>query len=174
MEGETGMAVENILSQYNPYIKTGVRTRKVTEVDEGIEKLQGSMSTFSKSMKWLKKYKSGASSKTRLEKEINSLVKAYNEMGENMDDVTDKDVKKQMAKLDKMFSENEKSFNKIGVEKVNGKYKFDSKKLEKADEKILSALFEEPDSFVRRSDKIMRKLEASTDDAHYRIVDYKI
>lgn len=159
---------QNNYSYKNSYVK------KVTEVDENVGNLQDNMSTFKKSMKWLKKYSSGATSKTRLEKELNSLIKSYNEMDKNADSITDKDIQKQMTKLEELFSENAKNFKKIGIEKVNGKYTLDSSKFEDADDKALDALFIGHDSFIGKADKILRKVEASADDAHYSKVERKM
>lgn len=142
---------------------------KVTEIDEGVGKMKDNIATFNKSARWLKKYKTGASSGARLEKEINSLIKSYNEMSDNAKSTTDEELKGQMAKLDKLFSENEDNFNKIGVEKVKGKYKLDSKKFADADEEALNALFEGHNSFMDKADKIMRKTEESAESAHYTV-----
>ncbi|MDE7324058.1 MAG: hypothetical protein K2N73_15355, partial [Lachnospiraceae bacterium] len=90
---------KNDFSYRNIYLK------KITEADEDIEKLQDNIATFKKSAKWLRKYKAGASSETRLAKEIKSLVKSYNEMNENADAITDRDIQKQMSKLEKLFSD---------------------------------------------------------------------
>ena len=159
---------QNNYSYRNSYVKN------ITEVDENVGKLQDNMSTFKKNVKWLKKYKSGATSKTRLEKELTSLIKSYNGMDKNVDSITDKDIQKQMSKLEELFSENEKNFKKIGIEKTNGKYVLDSTKFEDADEKALDALFSGNDSFINKVDKILRKVESSADDAHYNKVERKM
>lgn len=175
-----GMAVEykpldllNKITQNN-YSYSSTYKKKITQVDEDVEKLQGNMSTFKKSMKWLKKYTTGASSKTRLEKEVKSLIKSYNEMDKNKGAITDKEIRKQLDKLDKLFTENKKNLKKIGIEKVNGKYTIDSKEFDDADEKALSALFEGSDSFINKADKIMRKAEAGAEAVRYSRVERKI
>lgn len=169
----TQMELLNKIQQSNYSYRNSKKT-KVTEVDENVGKLGDNVSAFNKSARWLKKYKSGASSKTRLEKEITSLIKSYNEMGENADSITDKDIKAQMSKIDKLFAENEENFSKIGVEKVNGKYKLDSKKFDDADEEALSALFEGNGSFMNKVDKIMRQTEKSAESAHYSVVERNV
>lgn len=151
----------------NGYSYRNTYTKKILEVDENVGSLKDNMTTFKKSMKWLKKYTSGATSKTRLEKEVKSLIKSYNGMDKDADSITDKDVQKQMKKLEKLFSDNEENFRKIGIEKVNGKYTIDSKKFDEADEDALSALFEGSNSFINKAEKIMRKAEESAEDAHY-------
>lgn len=158
----------------NGYSYRNTHVKKVTEVNEDVEKLQDSMSSFKRSVKWLKKYSSGESSKTRLEKELKSLLKAYNEMDQNADSVTDKDVKKQLEKLEKLFTDNSRALKKIGIDKKNGKYTLNSKTLEDADGKDLNALFAGHDSFMSNVDRVLRKVEDSADDAHYSRVNRKI
>lgn len=169
----TQMDLLNKIAQNN-YAYRNSYVKKITEVDENVGKLQDNMTNFKKSMTWLKKYKSGATSKTRLEKELNTLMKSYNEMSSNADGITDKDIQKQMAKLEKLFSENEKNFKKIGITKTSGRYVLDSKKFEAADEKALDTLFVGHDSFIGKVDKIIRKVEDGADNAHYSKVERKM
>lgn len=156
------------------YSYRNTHVKKVTEVNENVESLQGNMTTFKKSMKWLKKYKSGESSKKRLEKELESLLKSYNEMNKNGESITDKEIQKQMSKLEKLFAENEKGLKKIGIDKANGKYVLSSDRLEKAEEKDINALFSGQDSFISEVDKILRKAEDSAEDAHYSKAERKV
>jgi len=100
----------------NGYAYRNTHVKKVTEVNEDVEMFQGSMSAFKKPVKWLKKYSSGESSKTRLEKEIKSLLKTYNEMNQKADGIEDKDLQKQMSKLEKLFTDNSKALKKIGID----------------------------------------------------------
>lgn len=95
-------------------------------------------------------------------------------MKDSSTEVTDKDVQKQISKLEKLFSENEKSLKKIGVEKVNGKYVLDSKTFADAADKTINALFEGHDSFIYKIDKIMRKVDETASDAQYSVNEFKV
>ncbi len=158
----------------NGYAYRNTHVKKVTEVNEDVEMFQGSMSAFKKPVKWLKKYSSGESSKTRLEKEIKSLLKTYNEMNQKADGIEDKDLQKQMSKLEKLFTDNSEALKKIGIDKENGKYKLNSDTLKDADEKDINALLVGHESFMSSVDRVLRKVEYSADDAHYSRVNRKI
>ncbi|MDE7418356.1 MAG: hypothetical protein K2N44_18975 [Lachnospiraceae bacterium] len=158
----------------NNYSYTHSYTKKVTEADANVEKLQDKAEAFKKSVKKLKRYSSGGISRDLLESQIEDLVKSYNDMKNSSAKVTDKDVQKQISKLEKLFSDNEKELKKIGVEKVNGKYSFDSKTFADAADKAIDALFVGHDSFIGQADKIMRKVDETASDAQYNINEYKL
>ncbi len=148
--------------------------KKVTEANADIEKLQDKAEAFKKSVKKLKRYSAGGISRDLLESQVEDLVKSYNTMKSSTDDVTDKDVLKQITKLEKLFSDNERNLKKIGIEKENGKYTFDSKTFAEATDKTINALFEGHDSFIAQADKIMRKVDETASDAQYNTHEYKI
>lgn len=158
----------------NNYSYTHSHNRKVTEADSDIEKLQDKAEAFKKSVKKLKRYSAGSISRDLLESQVEDLVKSYNDMKNSSAKVTDKDVQKQLSKLEDLFSDNEKNLKKIGVEKVNGKYTFDSKTFADAADKTINALFVGHDSFIGQADKIMRKVDETASDAQYNISEYKI
>ncbi len=163
----------NKISQ-NDFSYRNIYLKNMVEVDEDVEKLQDNIDKFKKSAKWLKKYSAGASSPTRLAKEIKSLIKSYNDMNGNAGSITDKDIQKQMSKLSKLFSENDKNLKKVGIEKVNGKYVIDNKKYSKADDDAFAALFEGHDSFINKADKILSEAQDSAEEIHYNKVERKI
>lgn len=158
----------------NNYSYTSSYVKKITTADSDVEKLQGKAETFKKKVKTLKKYTSGGISRDMLATQVEDLVKSYNEMKSSSDKVTDKDVQKQLTKLEKLFSENEKGLKKIGIEKVNGKYTFDSDTFEDAPDKAIDAILVGHDSFIGQADKIMRKVEETADDAQYKVTEHKI
>lgn len=106
----------NKISQ-NDFSYRNIYLKNMVEVDEDVEKLQDNIDKFKKSAKWLKKYSAGASSPTRLAKEIKSLIKSYNDMNGNAGSITDKDIQKQMSKLSKLFSENDKNLKKSALKR---------------------------------------------------------
>lgn len=90
-------------------------TKKVTTADANVEKLQDKAESFRKSVKKLKRYSPGGISREMLTDQAEDLVKSYNAMKNSSDQVTDKDVQKQLAKLDKLFSDNERTLRKAGI-----------------------------------------------------------
>ena len=163
----------NQISQNNYSYKYSY-TKKVTEADANVEKLQDKAESFKKSVKKLKHYTSKGISRDLLETQVEDLVKSYNNMKTSSAKVTDEDVQKQITKLENLFSDNEKELKKIGVEKVNGKYSFDSKTFTKAADKTIDALLIGHDSFIARADKIMRKVDETASDAQYNVNEYKL
>lgn len=158
----------------NNYSYTASYSKKITETNTNVEKLQGKADTFEKKIKALKRYSSGGISKELLATQVEDLVKAYTDMTKDSGRVTDKDVQKQLTRLEKLFSDNEKSLKKIGIEKVNGKYTFDSDTCKDASDKYIDALFVGHDSFIGQADKIMRKADEAADDALYNVAEHKL
>ena len=154
----------------NNYSYTTHRTKKVTETDTSIEKLQDKSEAFQKKLKKLKRYSSGSISKDMLEGQLSDFLKSYNDMKANSASVTNKDVQKQLTKLEKLFTENKKELKKIGIEEVNGRYALNSKTFDKAKDKNIDALFIGHDSFISKADKIMRNLDEVAGDAVYSTV----
>lgn len=163
----------NKISQNN-YSYTHSFTKKITEADASIEKLQDKAESFKKSVKRLKRYSAGGISRDLLESQVEDLVKSYNDMKNSADKVTDKNVLKQIAKLEKLFSDNEKDLKKIGVEKTGSKYTFDTKTFGDAADKTINTLFTGHDSFIGKVDKIMRKVDETASEAQYDTNEYKI
>lgn len=163
----------NKISQNN-YSYTHSFTKKVTEADASVEKLQEKAESFKKSVKRLKRYSAGGISRDLLESQVEDLVKAYNDMKSSADKVTDKNVQKQLSKLEKLFSDNEKDLKKIGVEKTGSKYTFDTKTFGDAADKTINTLFTGHDSFIGKIDKIMRKVDETASEAQYDTSEYKI
>lgn len=163
----------NKISQNN-YSYTHSFTKKVTETDANVEKLQDKAETFKKNVKKLKRYTAGGISRDLLESQVEDLVKSYNDMKSSTDQVTNQDVQKQIAKLEKLFSDNEKNLKKAGIEKVNGKYRFDSDTFGDVSDKTINALFVGHDSLIGQADKIMRKVDETASDAQYNISEYNI
>ena len=158
----------------NNFSYTHSFTRKITETDEDIEKLQNKAASFKKNVKKLKRYSAGGISRDLLETQVDDLLKSYNDMKNSSSKVTDEDVQKQLSKLEKLFSENENKLKKIGVENINGRYVLDSKTFSNVSEKAINTLFEGHDSFIGQIDKIMRKVDETTSDAQYDISEYKV
>ncbi len=72
----------------------------MTETDESIEKLQDKSEALQKKLQKLKRYTSGGISKDMLEKQVTDFLKSYNDMKESSESVTNKDVQKQITKLE--------------------------------------------------------------------------
>ena len=149
-------------------------TKKVTTADANVEKLQDKAESFRKSVKKLKRYSPGGISREMLTDQAEDLVKSYNAMKNSSDLVTDKDVQKQLSKLDKLFSDNERTLRKAGIEKLNGKYTFDRAAFAEASEKTINTLFTGHDSLVGKADKILRNVEETTADIQYVTSEYNV
>ncbi|MDE7001451.1 MAG: hypothetical protein K2P73_14390 [Lachnospiraceae bacterium] len=149
-------------------------TKKVTTADANVEKLQDKAESFRKSVKKLKRYSPGGISREMLTDQAEDLVKSYNAMKNSSDLVTDKDVQKQLSKLDKLFSDSERTLRKAGIEKLNGKYTFDRAAFAEASEKTINTLFTGHDSLVGKADKILRNVEETTDDIQYVTSEYNV
>lgn len=158
----------------NNFSYTSSYTKKIVETDTDIQKLQDKEETFRQKLKNLKRYSPGGTSKDLVEKRLEDFLKSYNELESSSASITDKDVKKQISKLKNLFSEHEKDLKKIGVTKEKGKYTLNSKTFADAKDKTINELFVGHDSFIGKADKIMRKLEGTTDGAEYNVVEHKI
>jgi len=158
----------------NDYSYTSSYKKKITETNTDVEKFQGKADTFRKKVKALNRYTSGGISKELLATQAEELVKSYNDMTKDSGKVTDKEIQKQLTKLEKLFSDNEKGLKKIGIEKVNGQYTFDSDTFEDAPDKYIDAIFVGHDSFIGQADKILRKIDETTEDALYNVTEHKL
>lgn len=164
--------IEKIVN--NNFSYTSSYTKKIVETDTDIQKLQDKEETFRQKLKNLKRYSPGGTSKDLVEKRLEDFLKSYNELESSSASITDKDVKKQISKLKSLFSEHEKDLKKIGVTKEKGKYTLNSKTFADAKDKAINELLVGHDSFIGKADKIMRKLEGTTDGAEYNVVEHKI
>ncbi|EOS38197.1 hypothetical protein C809_04724 [Lachnospiraceae bacterium MD335] len=181
------------LSQSN-YTYTNAYRKKVHESNKDVEALQVDVAGLKKTVKDLGKsskgltlnsglenlkiyYKKtaveskGEASKTRFGKQLQTLVKTFNSLNKNAEKVPDKELEKQLEKLENLFDKNEKDLKKIGLKKKDGKYVFDSEVFEEADNKVINRLMEGKDSFIKQTEKIMRKIETRLEDLQYNIVD---
>lgn len=158
----------------NNYSYTHTFGKRVTEADTNVEKLQDKAGSFRKSVKKLKRYTSKGISRDMLSDQVEDFVKSYNTMKNSSEAVTDKEVQKQLSKLEELFSDNQKNLKKIGIENVNGQYTFDSKTFSEAADKTIDALLIGHDSLIGKADQIMRKVEESAEDAQYLTSEYKV
>lgn len=155
----------------NNFSYTNSYKKKVREANTDVETLQEDIIKLKKTVKSLGKYSEGVTSKTRLEKQLESLVKTYNSMDKDTGKISNDELAKQMDKFDKLFSENEKSLKKVGLKKSDGKLEFDSEVFEDAEDKFISKLFEGKDSFIKQADKLIRRIEECADNAQYSMVE---
>ncbi|GFI21444.1 hypothetical protein IMSAGC011_00214 [Lachnospiraceae bacterium] len=158
----------------NDFSYTSSYVKKITETDTDIQKLQDSEDSFRKKLKMLKSYSPGGTSKDMVEKRLEDFIKSYNDLEKDSASITDPNVKKQVSKLKKLFSEHEKDLRKVGITKEKGKYSLNYKIFKNAKDKSIDQLLVGHDSFIGKADKIMRKLEETTDNAEYSIVEHKI
>lgn len=159
----------------NNFTYTNSYNKRVREADTDVEDLQKEIEDFRKNIRSLKNYSSGVTTKSKLEKQLNKLVKSYNSMQKAAGNVTDDKVKEQMTKLEDLISDNEKNLKKIGLKKSSdGKFSFDEEAFEDAEDKDIDKLFSGKDSFIDLANKIMRKVEKSADEAQYDMVERRI
>lgn len=156
------------------YSYTSVYSKKVVEANDDIQDLQKNIEEFRKSVKDLKKYTSGVTSKSRLEKQLKKLVDSYNGMKKTSGAVTDKDLCKKISKLEALMNGNEKALKKIGIEKSGDKLTLDKETLEDATDAELDSLFAGRDNFIDQVDKIMRDVDKDAADLEYETVIRKL
>ena len=161
--------IEKITNNNFSYISS--YSKKIVETDNDIVDLQDKEDTFRQKLKALKRYSPGGTSKELTEKRIEDFLKSYNELESNSTSITDKDIKKQISKLKNLFSEHEKDLRKIGITREKGKYTLNNKAFANAKDKAIDKLFVGTDSFIAKADKIMRRLEDTTDGAEYSVVE---
>ena len=159
----------------NDFAYTYSYKKRVREADTDVEVLQKDIEDFRKNVRSLKNYSSGVTTKSKLEKQLNKLVKSYNSMKKTAGNVTDDEVKEQMTKLENLFTDNEKNLKKIGIKKASdGKLSFDEEVFKDVEDKDIDKLFLGKDSFIDMANKIMRKVEKSADEAQYDMVERRI
>lgn len=146
----------------------------VREIDTNVETLQKNIEEFKGHIKKLKRYSPGATSRTRLEDPLDGFVQSYNKMKKNSENVTDKDVKKQLLKLEQLFEDHEKELKKVGIKKVNGKIEFDKDTFEDVDEKFIENIFCGNDSFIEKAYRITKKAGKTASDVQYNLIERKM
>ncbi|MCM1184178.1 MAG: hypothetical protein NC337_12470 [Roseburia sp.] len=156
------------------YSYTGSYSKRVVEADDDIQSLQKNIEEFRKSVKDLKKYTSGVTSKARLEKQLKKLADSYNDMKKTSGSVTDKELCKKLSKLDELISGNERALKKIGIEKSGDKLTLDKEALEDATDAELDSLFSGRDSFIDKIDKVMRDVDKDAANLEYETVTRRI
>lgn len=161
--------ISNDFSYTNAYKSRG------REVDTNVEKIQNEIEEFRKNVRSLRNYSSGATVKSKLEKQISKLVKSYNAMKNDSKNVEDEEIKEQLTKLEKLFTDNEKELKKIGITKSEKEeLMFDEEVFEDAEEEDFSKLFSGKGSFVDQANKIINKAKSSAEDAYFHIVERNV
>lgn len=148
--------------------------KKVNASNLDIETLQDDIENLKKSIKKLAKYSEDLTPRTAVKKQLESLVKTYNTYKKNTGKITDDETKEQIEKLEKLFSDNERALKKLGLTKSDKKMELDSDIFDKADKKNISKLFEGRDSFAKKADKIIRKMEECAGNAQYKAEELNI
>lgn len=162
------------LDNNNNCIYVNSYKKKTLEANTDVQKFQKNAEAFRKSVKDLNKYSSKSSIKSKLVKQIKGFVDSYNSMKESSGKVTDKELGKQLEKLDGLLAENDKKLGKIGIKNDGGELEFDSEAFEEAKDKAIDELFAGSDSFIRKARKIMRGVEDSAEDAEFSLTERKI
>lgn len=159
----------------NNYSYTSTFNKKIQESDSNVEKLQKEVDVLKNDVRKMKKYSNGIASKTMVEKYLKKFVKSYNSMKKAAGDVTDKDVKKQLEKLDEHILKNEKDLKKIGIKKsLKGEISFNEEKFKDAENKDIDKLFTGRTSFISIANKLMNNVDKSTNSAQNKLIDHKI
>ena len=155
-----------ITSNDNSYTKN--YKKRVREADTDVQDMQESMETFKSSVRKLKRYKSGAVSRSRVEQQLKKFTSAYNDLKKVSANVTDKKVQEEMEKIDDYLTDNKKLLKKVGIKKgTNDKYSFDSEVFEDVEDEDLDELLTGNDSFIHKLSRMVRSAEEKTDDAEY-------
>lgn len=148
--------------------------KKISESNPNIETLQEDIEKLKKPVKRLAKYSGDLTPKSAVKKQLESLAKMYNTYKKSTGKITDDETKEQIEKLEKLFSDNEAALKKLGLKKSDKKMELDSDIFDKADKKIINKIFEGRDSFAKKADKIIKKMEECAGNAQYKIREYNI
>ena len=97
------------------YSYTSSYRKQVRETDEDIQNMQEGISGFRKIIRTLRNYSPNTITKDKLEKNLESFVKEYNELKKDSKNIENKDIKKELLKMDELISENKKELKKIGM-----------------------------------------------------------
>lgn len=147
--------------------------KKVREANTNVQDLQDDIDTFRKNIRDLRKYSEDSVTRNKVERQIKAFVKGYNDLKEGSETVKDKNIQKELKKLDTLIDENEKTLKKLGVKRKDNILKFDSdifKKVEDKDvAKLSKSLFVGKDSFMTQANRIMRTFEKEADAAEYSV-----
>ncbi len=153
------------------YAYTVSSKKRVVEVNDDVKNLKTTLDDFRKSVKSLKKYTSGVTSRDRLEKQLKDFVKSYNSVTKKADSITDAELKSELDGLDKLINDNEKLFKKIGITKnKKGKFEFDEDSFEDAETEDIDALFSGRTSFIAQANKMLGNIEKDADETEYSAV----
>lgn len=153
------------------YAYTVSSKKRVVEVNDDVKNLKTTLDDLRKSVKSLKKYTSGVTSRDRLEKQLKDFVKSYNSVTKKADGITDAELKSELDGLDKLINDNEKLFKKIGITKnKKGKFEFDEDSFEDAETEDIDALFSGRTSFIAQANKMLGNIEKDADETEYSAV----
>lgn len=174
------MAVQYTIDQLcskisGSYSYTNAYTKKVREADVNVQDLQGNIEEFRKAVRNLRKYSSGVTTKSKLEKYLKDFVESYNDLKKTSGSITDEDLNKELSKLDELIGDNEKALKKIGIKKSDDELTFDEEIFEEIeDDDYIDNLFIGKDSFINQVNKVMRNIEKRVDDSEYETVTKKV
>lgn len=162
------------ISSTNSY--TSYYKKRLRETNEDVQDFGKETESFKKSVSRLKKYEKGGITDSALERHLKDFVKKYNSMKKAYSKVDNRDIKKQMDKLDELIDDNEKALKKIGLKKdKKGKLEFDSEKYKdiKKDDigDVLGELFEGRSSFVVKLSKLADNIGRQSESAETEIVE---
>ena len=90
------------------YSYTGPVQKKVLEVDTNVQNLKKDIEEFHKTVRSLKKYSNGLTTKSKLERQLSKFVKSYNNMKKTSDSITKDNLKNQLTELDEFIGDNKK------------------------------------------------------------------
>ncbi len=156
------------------YSYTGPVQKKVLEVDTNVQNLKKDIEEFHKTVRSLKKYSNGLTTKSKLERQLSKFVKSYNNMKKTSDSITKDNLKNQLTELDEFIGDNKKSLEKVGIKILEDKLNFDEDIFDTAEEKDIESLFVGKDSFISQVNKFMRIMGKSADDTEYDVITRKI
>lgn len=153
----------NTLSNYD-YAYTVSSKKRVVETNDDVTKLKTALDDLHKSVKYLKKYTSGVTSKERMKKQLTDFVKSYNNVAKKSEGITDKELKAELDKLENLVGNNEKFLKEIGITKnKKGKYEFDTDQFEDVKTEDIDALFAGRNSFIIQANKILGNIGKEAD-----------
>lgn len=149
-----------IAKKDNSYISPNKQEKKILQANTDVQDMCDDISDLRNRLRKLRSYDEELTGQTKLEKQLKKFTESYNSLKEQYEEMDcDKNIKKQMTKLDNLIDEHKNKLEKIGIKNKNGKLNFDSEKFNDAKSKEICKVMVGTDCFMENANKILRKLE---------------
>lgn len=157
--------------RFNQYTYKTYSKKKVREADTNVQEFQESLSEFQKKVKKLRKYDSKVTTSEKVKTQISDMVKSYNTLLTKYSNTDNKDISKNMKKLEQIFDDNSSTLKKIGVRKDGNTWKFSENSFDSLEtskiNKYCTQLFTGRKSFINQVNVVINKIDKCAEEAEY-------